>query len=77
MFYLIFVLTISLHISYVQNNAENNQANGVFIPMMIGLTIVASVYNAVEIALEQKKYVRDIWNLIDTCTNTLSIIYLI
>ena len=67
---------MSLHISYVQDNDENNTANGVFMPMLIGLTAVTSVYNFSEILLEQRKYVRDYWNLIDTLANTLSIIYL-
>ena len=44
---------------------------------MIGLTAVTSAYNCAEIALERKKYVRDIWNIIDTCTNSLSILYLV
>ena len=68
---------MSLHISYVQKNEENNAANGVFIPLMIGLTAATSAYNCVEIALERKKYVRDVWNIIDTCANTLSLVYLI
>ena len=68
---------MSLHISYVQNNEENNAANGVFIPMLIGLTAITTAYNCAEIALMRQRYVRDYWKIIDSCANTLSIVYIV
>ena len=72
LFYTIYSIILSVHISYV----DEDLLNQFVYPMLAIFTIISLTYNLIEIYIEITEYIQDLWNIVDTCANVLMIVYL-
>ena len=51
--------------------------NRALIPILIAFLILPIIYNLLEICLEGRQYIKDVWNIFDLAANTLSTVYIV